>query len=369
MRAGFRDAFTLEATYWNTLSARHSVRTNFMKFSSTFAKGHLSICRGTLVFEEAVKAIRESKEIWISTFNISLRPDPLLDELRKLDSSANLHLFTNIPGKLVGNREKWQRRVNGYVKALNPEGFLPKTDVRFNLDNHSKAIWTPTVGYVGSGNFSSPSIKSIEAGVCSSDPKFLATLMEFFKELQRASVPFCLPKHIEIGAEVLAFRSEVHSLADSVEDDFKTWNQHSEEMEEDPDFLSFSEDVINELRSFVDAFLPWAEKKNADIDLVSPAQDLQSSIEHFESLEIPNRDIFIQNELSDRAAQYVDDNKQAVHDEAQEAGQDAYESALGKLRTESQEFARTTYAALLDVENKLSEAISKIAALGNPTTG
>ncbi|MFV0393923.1 MAG: phospholipase D-like domain-containing protein [Coprobacillaceae bacterium] len=147
-------------------------------------------------YQEVLDDMVVAKEIIIVTYNISDKHNKLIDYLKNANDECEINIVTNIPNRWDEyykeyTKELANKRINIYLNKLNPEEFNAKVNVYFNFNNHSKAIMTDNIGYIGSANFSDESSMNIESGTIYRGKE----LFEFYKsnilpEFTDVSIPY-----------------------------------------------------------------------------------------------------------------------------------------------------------------------------------
>ncbi|MFD1032921.1 phospholipase D-like domain-containing protein [Metaplanococcus flavidus] len=135
-----------------------------------------------IAYQEVLDEFENADYILVVTFNVSEKQEQLIKYLEKVNEETPIQIFTNIPQRyeryyndLV--RKQAKKKINAYIKRLNPENFGKISETYFCFDNHAKIIMTDKIAYIGSANYSDESKKNYEAGVISTDVE----LIEFVK--------------------------------------------------------------------------------------------------------------------------------------------------------------------------------------------
>lgn len=173
-----------------------------MHYKVPMDNGEVVVGKDYFNYREVIKDFSNAKNVRIVTYNISKKDykNELLDELKNLSSDVDLKIVSNIPSRMpcyynskAGDniRKNSKKNIGAYLDRLNPENFVPNTEVGFNFNNHAKIIATENIMYIGSANYSDESQSNIESGTIIRDKQAIQKIInEIFPKIMNESTPY-----------------------------------------------------------------------------------------------------------------------------------------------------------------------------------
>ncbi len=339
-------------------------------------------------YQEVLDNMAVAKEILIVTYNISDKHSKLIDYLKTASDDCEINIVTNIPNrwdKYYGEsyKELANKKINIYLNKLNPEEFSAKVNVYFNFNNHSKAIMTDNIGYIGSANFSDESSVNIENGTIYRSSEFF----EFYKssilpEFTDISVPYyeynytylAIKLNMTLKDLLISYQQLYDQIFDDVDDVYNkgTYYKTSEDcldievIEDNVNIILDSIDTVNELYEAIDVITDFCDESSDKLsnfldeltDLKNDIEEISTSNEVYELAEFSYNG-FIDEKLQDEYSHiaYEEHLEDCIDLASADATNELYdlceqaEDKLRKLIRKNEEF-RDKFIEVINMFNK-----------------
>ncbi|MDR4928274.1 phospholipase D-like domain-containing protein [Peribacillus simplex] len=228
-----------------------------IKLNKSLENVELLLTKGRSNFEEITQSIKDSKSLFISTYNIDFRL------FEKVDKNTEIEVITSIPSV---------KNIYWYIKGLKElHTNFNKVSTYINLDNHSKIIITDTKAYVGSANFTKYSKNNFECGLII-DGDNINKVIDLFQNLKTDAILYdgtnykvtritIIMKQLEeIKVNIENHISDLEKLKDLID-------RHYEDREYYRDFEDFKSDGYEKIVYKIDDLI------EDSIDVIDICQD------------------------------------------------------------------------------------------------
>lgn len=240
-----------------------------------------------LGYQEVLDDFRNSRNITIITFNISLNKSDLITCLKQAPVSSEIKIVTNIPQRWNTYRDQHfkslaAKQIKLYLTKLKPESIGGKVSTFFNFNNHGKIIMTDRLAYIGSENYTEESAKNFEFGVIVEDKDFIKFLTdEVMPDVEKNSTPYYSFKHMPLILKMEMAISALFSSRNELFDEIYLWDGHRGRTtyiyNTGYDLLSWSvlesiEFLMNDIDDIIDELLANIDN-NGISDIISKYKD------------------------------------------------------------------------------------------------